>query len=166
MKPSTLVVVTGATGAGKTTLSVALASGLQYRVVNIGDLLDPALREADMRVVQRTDIGPRFLAAFGLSGYMAVVREAAMSGTVIDGLRLFPALPALRDEWPGLFHVHREAPPRVEQLTGGSGEPYTGDVHRLASCADWIVPWQEEIKDLDLVASELIDEIKGQPQSI
>jgi hypothetical protein len=141
---SDLIVVTGLRGSGKTTLSHLLADELSYQVRNVGDLLAEHLRSANVPFERREMIGPLFIRTFGIDGYVSVVRRAAGPGTILDGLRLPPALHALESRGP-LLHIHRAPDPTSTTMTPYEYYREAGALRSAAHCA---VEWCPDLRDL------------------
>lgn len=91
---SHVLVLTGHTGAGKTTLANAVARHTCVRIVNVGDVVEEYLREQNIQVGSRQEAGHIFLEKFGVSflGMLLGRQVNDSTNVVVDGLRLAPAL--------------------------------------------------------------------------
>lgn len=142
------IVITGRSGSGKSELAAGLSRVLHLEVVNVGDELAAALRDSGDAVEQRADIGPRYLEAFGLQGYLRILRDAARRRCILDGLRIDEGLSVVGEEGP-LVHVHRPGK--------HPGACYADDV--LGRRADFVIPWFERLEDLRRATIALVPRV-------
>lgn len=138
-----VLIVSGASKSGKSVVSRILCDRYQFECCNIADLMASQLTPAPD---ERREIGPRFLAQFGVDGYAALLRTHTREGIVFDGLRLRAGLDA----------IAAVAQPLLIFKDGENGDPnYYGQ--------DYDVPWLRTAADLVLgwtpAPSHLVDEL-------
>ncbi len=142
-----IVVVTGADGSGKTTLSRLLERYLGYNYINVGDELANSLARVGIRVARREQLGATFLAAFGVGGYLEVISSCIeRRPCVLDGVRLPQALPELRSR-SDVLHLHRRGSPSGTDIKENGR--FAAELGELAQVADAHVAWYPTEADLE-----------------
>ncbi|MGI8809273.1 MAG: AAA family ATPase [Acidimicrobiales bacterium] len=141
---SKVVVVSGCTGSGKTTLSRVLCHSTGFHCVNFGDQLRAELRRREVAPATRREIGPQFLELCGLDDYLRLLHACADLGTVLDGVRLFAGVTHLRSAALPVVHVFRDGPsPAVSE------ELFEEELGRLRADADVVVPWKPTVAGVE-----------------
>jgi len=141
---SNVVVVSGRTGSGKTTLCRVLCESTGYRGVNVGDQLRDELRRRDVTPASRRDIGPRYLDLCGLDDYLGLLLGWARPATVLDGVRLLAGVAHLRAAGLPVVHVFREGPSPV-----AAESMFEEEIGRLRADADVVVAWRPTVHAIE-----------------
>lgn len=140
------IIVTGASGRGKSEFSERLAHYLGYRRVNVGDILRKKLSERSVFVEKRNQIGPLFFQYFSKEDYYATLKGITKPKIILDGVRLAEGVEQLRADWSDLIHIH------LTLHRGSTTRPYTSlkpevydseltGLERIANYRfDWIGP--------------------------
>lgn len=148
------VLITGASGAGKTTLACHLSEVLEYDHINVGDELALVLHQHGLDVQSRSEIGPLFMSTFGTARYQEVLEAIFRPSVVLDGVRLLSGVRHLRTTHGRSAFLH------VFKSSRSSEEP-TRDatVAAMRAEADLVVPWRADVtllrRDADAVAKRL-----------
>lgn len=111
------IIISGASGSGKTTLSKWLASRLNARVLNAGDVVLRTVLACNLVPASRADAGRLFMEHFGelALGPLLLLHLRPFERVIVDGLRLPFAKDLLEDRLARTFHVHLDATDEVRQ---------------------------------------------------
>lgn len=141
-----VIVVSGNTGTGKTELSRRLSRMIGFRCKNVGDMLSKFVPfESDRR-----QIGTEFLSRYGIKEYCDLLLTAAAEPTILDGVRLYAGLSALRASTQDVLHIHRSDEQRSADL-------FSQDTTQFELTADIRVPWMPQIAQLDeFIATQIV----------
>jgi adenylate kinase family enzyme len=143
------IILSGASGVGKSTLARILVASLNARVINAGDVVWAAVRELGVQPVSRSHAGQLFLDELGELALgpllLRLLRPSEL--VVIDGLRLPFAKELLDLKLRSIFHLHLTVPEevRIERLLRRDGHVPHGAIAEsylplLARSADLILP--------------------------
>lgn len=149
-----IVIISGASASGKTTLARTLAPVLRARVINAGDIVLATVLANGLAPHSRADAGRIFLEAFGEEALGPLLERRVMlfERVIIDGLRLPAAHDLIRGRATSTFHIHLQVSNDVrrERLKLRDGHADTDLI------ADGYAPWMKRRADL-VVANERED---------
>ena len=140
------IIVSGISGAGKTTFAQRAEKLFQYRVVNVGEILRAELTKRSVTCVNNIAIGFQFFRHATMDEYLALLLTHTGEGVVLDGVRLVRGVEHIRQHWLQCIHVHCE-----REMKAASEDPFLLDSQYLRNMADIVIPYQKKISDLDVL---------------
>ena len=120
---SDLILLTGFSGVGKTTVANILGEVGSFRIINCGDVLKARLASIDVATKSRPEIGTAFLARFPVASIFGVLadeyRRYASEPAILDGVRFALTCEQFREEWPQsrVWHIECDPAIRDERLS-------------------------------------------------
>jgi cytidylate kinase len=159
---SEILIVSGASGTGKTTLSRLMARFLGARLVNVGDIVTASMRVHGISFRSRPEAGRLFLELFGEEtlGSVLLRNVPATEKIVIDGLRVPAARAALSSHRHAIFHIHLDVSREIREcrLARRDGRidrnnPADDLVQQLRRHADLILAERDFGRFIDALAS-------------
>lgn len=118
------LIVTGASGVGKTSFSQRISTKLGYDVLNAGELLFDHMRNSRLLIQPGIDPGVIFVNALGESAVGEVIfnRVAGSPSVVVDGVRLYSSFEALKggNLAPVVVHLTASNEIRIERFVSRS----------------------------------------------
>ena len=149
-----IIAVTGSKGSGKTHFSKLLAQKTGLQVINVGDLLERQLETIGVQVKERTKIGSAFFAHFSDDQYYQIIKSAACSGVIIEGIRLVWALKKLKSEKDNILHIHLINEPKLEH---SDVDGYEGEESVLRQIADVHIDLNNLTAEPEKIIKNIID---------
>lgn len=144
-----LLIISGESGAGKTTLASQLQRQGRGYVINAGDVVWDVVTSAGLKPASRIEAGLLFIEYFGPDALAPVLQERLVGAreVIVDGLRLPETWTAIFQMWPGCSsHIHIDVPMEVRQVRllqsrgiAPLAEPFHDEIHWLKQKADLIL---------------------------
>lgn len=144
-----LLIISGESGAGKTTLASHLQRQGRGYVINAGDVVWDVVTSAGLKPTSRVEAGLLFIEYFGPDALAPALQERLLGAreVIVDGLRLPETWTALSQMWSGCStHIHIEVPMEVQQARllqrrgiAPSIEPFHDEIHWLKQRADLVL---------------------------
>lgn len=130
-----VIIISGASGVGKSTLAKWLAPRIGARLLNVGDLVIRAVLAQQLQPSSRAHAGELFLNYFGelALGPLLLTYLRPPEMVILDGLRLPFAADLIKGRAQCTFHIHLEAPEELRKLRLLRRDgilPQTGSVER------------------------------------
>lgn len=145
-----IIVISGPSNSGKSTVAKAISKSLHIPVANVGDLMLDAMQR-DPVCHDRSAIGRAFLAEFGRAGYCELIGQRIGQGPcILDGVRLTDAIDVASACAPFL-HIDRSKPAVDEEF----------DTASLRSKADLLSPWLRRVEQVEPYVDHLVSMLIG-----